>query len=306
MAGNSLALQPLPYPVAESVYPGVIQSLGLSDLSPEQRIERLKSIPSTEILEKVPPGFPMLAVVDGDTIPGVLSFAGLTAYTHTASPAFPQDHWCKEIFTGACSLDGMILGELALEPRKHGIGIAFADSLRRTFASRPTIADKVLKTYRISENIPDDDDDYVSVCRFASDLVFDATSAAWAESWQQRGRSYQYYFNEPNPWPGKWQGHATHVLDAAFLFQNFNEKLDESQRIIAKKMAIDVLEFVNGKGIKADFKKGSIPCVVYGDRNRADVDSRTGFRTALATVIKEESVSPDQLLDAWNAFFLGR
>lgn len=58
--------------------------------------------------------------------------------------------------------------------------------------------------------------------------------------------SHVYFFNERNPWDGPYKGQATHILDVAYLFQNFNHSLDERQEQVAEAFARDVLDFVTG------------------------------------------------------------
>lgn len=83
-----------------------------------------------------------------------------------------------------------------------------------------------------------------NILSFLTDVQFYVPAVTMPKAWP--GSSFVYHFNEPNPWPGPWQGLASHVLDVAFLFQNFNEFLSDEQRTISTKFAEDFIKFVHG------------------------------------------------------------
>ncbi|KAK5239916.1 hypothetical protein LTR40_014164, partial [Exophiala xenobiotica] len=61
------------------------------------------------------------------------------------------------------------------------------------------------------------------------------------------GRALLYHFNEPNPWDGPFKGESSHILDVAFLLQNFVEHLGAEQQKPSKKFGSDFIDFVNGE-----------------------------------------------------------
>ncbi|KAL4865049.1 hypothetical protein BDV12DRAFT_200513 [Aspergillus spectabilis] len=83
------------------------------------------------------------------------------------------------------------------------------------------------------------------------------------------GQAFIYQFNEPNTWDGPWKGHANHILDVAYLFQNFNEHLSEAQRAAAVQSAKNVIAFCNGNPPWAAFRweVGDQYSRVYGGRD---------------------------------------
>ena len=299
LGGTSLGIKQLPPFLPDAVvYPAVTASLGLSELSPEQRIEKLKTMPFEEILQKLPPGLPLIAVNDNEVLPPALTFENL-------SSAFPKDHWCKEMMVGDCALDANVFGFTVLEGKRKGIGKTFATSLKLSLKDNPAVAEALLKAYGIDENVANDDSDWIAIIKFASDITFDTTAAAMAEEWSTHSNSkvVRYYFNEGNGWPGAYKGHAVHILDAAFLFQTFNEKLDAKQVEIAKKMGRDVISFINGNGVRGDFEQNGISAVVYGKCEEPAVgDKRTGRRTFIQQIVEKQNASKDELLGAWLAF----
>ncbi|KAL2785114.1 hypothetical protein BJX66DRAFT_315462 [Aspergillus keveii] len=67
-------------------------------------------------------------------------------------------------------------------------------------------------------------------------------ASAWPIS-----RSYLYHFNEPNPWPGRWRGHPSHLTDLAFLWQNYDETLAPLSRRVSQLFSADLISFINGR-----------------------------------------------------------
>lgn len=84
-----------------------------------------------------------------------------------------------------------------------------------------------------------------SILKFVTDIGFYVPAICIAHSW--RGKAFVYHFNEPNPWEGPFKGFATHILDIAFLLQNYTEHLSEEQQESAREMARHVIGFVNGE-----------------------------------------------------------
>lgn len=58
--------------------------------------------------------------------------------------------------------------------------------------------------------------------------------------------AYVYYFNEGNPWDGPWKNRASHILDLAYLFQNFREFLTPTQQAVGLAFAEDIFKFCHG------------------------------------------------------------
>ena len=100
MSGTPLMMKPLPPVVADNIYQTVISVLGLRDLPVADRIAALSSTSSSEILSKLPPGLPFLAVLDGITLQEEVSFEKLRD-----SSKFSQ----KQLLIGSCGMDVCIL-----------------------------------------------------------------------------------------------------------------------------------------------------------------------------------------------------
>jgi carboxylesterase type B len=191
-----------------------------------------------------------------------------------------------------------------LGPRVTGIIKTFCDSINKTLGGN---GKKVLEAYEITPDLSDKEGLY-KILKFATDISFFAPVIALAQGWP--GKAYVYHFNERNPWEGEWKGEAGHVLDVAYLFQNFNEFLDEAQRQVAVQFASDFIKFVNEKTEWPTFgtKKGA---QVYGPSGKGFTSEyiegvtaeNSGRRTTIYDLAKH--IGLDALAGAWSAFFTG-
>lgn len=127
---------------------------------------------------------------------------------------------------------------------KKDIAASLAESMSSSLASHPEVAARLLSTYDINES-KTDDDAFINVLKFASDIYFQAPALAFATNFP--GDSFLLEFAEEKPWEGPFKGRSTHVLDVAFLFQSFNEHLSPTQLASAVRFAEDVVDFVNGE-----------------------------------------------------------
>lgn len=185
----------------------------------------------------------------------------------------------------------------------------FIDSITRNLAAHPGVADTILKTYGISTSLPKEEG-LIAILNFATDIGFAAPTQTYAKGWP--GDAYVYCFNEPNPWDGRWKGYASHVLDVAFVFQNFLEHLSDAQRESSRKFAADVIRFVNGKAPWTAFDEKSPSVRVYGPSVGKEVVQEVSLSkkelTRRRADIYEiaEKTGLDALSEAWGMFVAGR
>ena len=154
---------------------------------------------------------------------------------------------------------------MGLNGKMPNIAAKFVNSVQQTLAAHPKVASTLLSYYYITPTTGDDDA-ILSILRFASDISFYAPSRAFAQGWphSKDSKLFLYHFNEGIPWEGKFKGHAGHILDVAFLFQNYNEHLDEAQKKVARTYGEDFIEFVNGNDPWPPVESGSYGARVYG------------------------------------------
>jgi hypothetical protein len=205
---------------------------------------------------------------------------------------------------GDCQHDGTVFSFMGLSQRKPGIVSALTTSLSTNL---PTAAvEAVLQAYNIT-SIANDDDAMRSVLQFATDIAYVAPSLTYARSFP--GKSYYYHFNEPNPWDGAFKGCSTHMLDAAYLFQHFNEHLPFRAQVVAKAIGVDFVKFANGlePWMEYDDEKGQIR--TYGPGKVGVVEDKgwgDGRSDVLWKLSAEGKVDLDGLIGAWNMFVAGR
>lgn len=251
-------LQPIPQEVAEVAYSILTSIMGLDGLPPAEQVRALLEVPATQLSAKLAaaPPIPIAAVIDGDIIPSKTTYAGLSS-TDTLESIFPGAEWCKTILVGDGQLDGNIMAIAALAHRTDNLAASLRSCLRAEFPDRPDRVKAVLDAYGIDES----NTDVFPVLHFINDISFaypaKVTAQAWAGAGSRLGtRSFLTHFNMPNPWPGAWQGHATHSLDLAILLGNYNEFLGEGQRATSERMARDLLALAYGEEPFPPFSAG--------------------------------------------------
>ena len=195
-----------------------------------------------------------------------------------------------------------------LSSRIPGIATAFEQSLRQSLSSKTSSVDLILESYGINEPGISDEDSFIRVSRFGNDVCFFVPTASMAHGFP--GETFLYAFNEPNSWDGPSKGYASHVLDVAFLFQNYNEKLPPDQKKTALTFAGHVFAYMYGQKPWPVFTDDNPGSMIYeqqrgGCEYTADLhESRTGRSWNIFPIA--EQVGLDTLLDAWDGFIAGR
>lgn len=316
MSGTPLLMNPLPPAVAESTYAALTAAFNLSDVPPTSRPAALSAIPIPDLLAKAPPGLPLIFVHDGDdTVRHRPTHADLAA---SLGPGGAQTSWCKQVLAGYTPADASILTALIPTLQKEdGLAEAFMAAFRRALVQSggdAAVADKLFAAYGINEAGADAKKALRAVVALASDLLFRAGARAYVEKWPvaaaeaaggEGGKAWLYRFAFPNPWPGPWHGEASHIMDVALLFLNFEEALpgEGSYKEAARQWAERVLRFVAGEGPGWDggaqvgvFDAGGVEAVTREEEVRTD---------QLARVLREEGVGIDVVVGAWEGFMRG-
>jgi hypothetical protein len=195
--------------------------------------------------------------------------------------------------------------------RKSGIAESFSKSISASLLQFPSTAEALLVAYNITPNMADTAA-LRNILYFATDIGFMAPALTFAQGWS--GRSYLYHFNEANPWEGSWKGESSHILDVAFLFQNYNEFLSPAQKAVAVKFARDVIMFVNGMPPFPAFEVGREGAQTYGP-SRDNTSEACEYVQGLcegaleskSTILQlADEVGLDQLAAAWANFLTGK
>ncbi|KAI8725678.1 Carboxylesterase [Fusarium sp. LHS14.1] len=247
LAGAPPLMTPPPLETAELPYQQILKALGVEGSSPAERIQALKDASPEYLSAKIDKGMMFTPLVDGKLIPSQPTFDAIL----NGNPPWKNTS-CEAAFVGYAPLDASVLGIMGLFQRKQGVGAAFSAHVRSNLTHQLQVADKLLETYKIKDETSDDEA-LLSIIQFASDIGYRATAHALAKTFP--GESFLLQFSEPNPWQGPFKGHTTHVLDIAFLFQNYNEHLDSKQRASAVQFAQDVILFMHGHAPWDNFQK---------------------------------------------------
>lgn len=212
-------------------------------------------------------------------------------------------------FLANIGLQASIFGVIVNRSRDK-IATSFRESLTRSLGSAQK-AGQVLAAYFIAEDIPDDQA-FKAILSFANDIAFFVPVLNYGHCWS--GQAFIYQFNEPNTWNGAWKGHANHILDVVYLFQNYNEHLLDPQRRVAVQFAKDLIAFANGHPPWAVFKweTGDLNSRVYGGREAGTSGTVVTVpgperRTERADTILGlmTGIPADDLAQAWSAFMSG-
>ncbi|KAK4545632.1 hypothetical protein LTR36_002585 [Oleoguttula mirabilis] len=302
LSGTSLLLPPLPVEVAEQSYQSAIKTLGLTSATTQERIHALLTIDAGELSGKLR-ATPMLPTVD-DELP--LASHTFADFTTSGNISLPGVKWCESVMIGDCQFDGNIQG-LRLMHRKQGIASAFCQHMQKSFSTAET-TDRLLQAYSITPEL-DDDTAFFRVLEVANDVGFYAPTVSYAQLLSGDVKTYMYRFNEPNPWDGPWKGHSTHILDIAFLFQNFNEYFEPAQRGLAEGFAEDVFKFVYGEEPWQAWESDKKVAKVLGPGGKVgmadDEPENVGRRKALFELAEEIAGGMDHLAEAFNSFLRG-
>ncbi|KAK4948643.1 hypothetical protein LTR10_012647 [Elasticomyces elasticus] len=309
--GSALLVPPFPLEAYEGVYQQVLGVFGLENLSPEDRVQKLLSIPMEDIIGKMPPNIPFLPTIDGDIIPVRPSYA---AIADPKDETMPAKHWLDGLAIGDGQFDGSVMGFM-LGHRKANILQTFPESIKNSLSSSPQVAEKLLEAYGFTGPAAAKGDEaaFVNFLQFATDIGYYAATTSFARGWPENKKIFTWFFNEPNPWSGPFQGRTTHVLDVVFLFQNFNDKLPAEQRAAAEGFAVDLMKFVSGQEPWPAYSPAHKTAKVFGPSKGESapvtkvVDDAEGPETKRGLVILElgKEVGFDKLAEVFGRFQMG-
>lgn len=144
-----------------------------------------------------------------------------------------------------------------LGPGADHVGKKFRTVLDQSLVDQPDAKAALLNAYDAGQ-----DGGNFSFLQFAHDVVQLSATRLIANRWP--GPAYVFHFNEPNPWEGRFKGVASHLLDTAFLFQNYEEYLDEEQASTGRTFGLHLIKFVSGGDPFGAFSTGSGKVQVYG------------------------------------------
>jgi len=247
MAGTSILMGPQPIQFHDALYPAFLGALGIDvSLPVDEKVRLLKAIPE-EKWPTVPPNLPSRPVMDGSFIPEIPSFKGLQDVSHTVG----KPSWLESAVFTDCKDDVTFL-KVDAHSKGHILRFGFSKhkDIAATFASflkanLPTeLAARLLSGYGIVPHI-DDADALTRILDIFSAVTFYAPAVVYSKAFE--GRSYLLHFDQKNSFSGPLIGRASHILDAAYLFQNYNSYLNPDEVVVAEEFGKRVITFINGK-----------------------------------------------------------
>ncbi|KAJ5611260.1 hypothetical protein N7510_007979 [Penicillium lagena] len=239
LSGSFFLIRARLYEAHEGNYQQVIAALGLSDATPEKRLKALLETPVQDLVAKIPPSALTAPAIDGDIVHSDVSFEEVGKQDSNLPCG---KSWCQDLMLGDAGQDASILA-FTMPYLKNNCAKRLISALHIALASHPAEVERLLATYGIKEDTPDDDA-LPSVLNYINDIGFFAPVLTLARGW--RGNAHIYYFNEGNPWNGQWKGQANHILDSAYLFQNFSEFMTPAQQAVGVSFAEDFFKFCHG------------------------------------------------------------
>lgn len=323
LSGQCLAVRPLPSEVHEELYASAVQTLGLDQVPRHERIARMQNLSDEQL--GIISGLPSRPIVDGDICRIEPSYQAIEG----GMPLELHRGWCKDIFIGNCLFDvGPSLSPAIASPRTGlnsrsllAQGSIFAGALEHrkchiadTFArhlttSLPRCAESVIATLLSGYHVTKENTDegaFEGVLHLANDIMFEAPTLAIARSWSrapETGSAYVYQFNQPNPWPGRWEGQPSHVIDLTLLLQNYIDFLPSECKEVGREYATKLLQFVSGMAPWQAFdgptreNDDGFKLKSFGNVNRDG-------RKHIGPLMKE--LGGDRLLEILEVFIAGR
>ncbi|KAG8631488.1 hypothetical protein KVT40_000628 [Elsinoe batatas] len=264
MSGTDVAVKGVPPFVGEMIWNKAVEVLELKG-SGEEKVKQLLAMEGLDMLGKAGMAVQTMPIVDGEVIK-----TGTTYEMLQQQGTIPGTKWCEAFMIGDCGFDGNIMF-LHLGRHKQGIASKFIANAEKTLSAGS--AKRLVDIYGLDPST-EDEKAFLQVLRFANDIAFYAPTKAYASHFAAAGKdTFVYRFNAPNPWPGQFHGEATHILDIAYLFQNFNEVLPSNkEREVARRMAEVFIDFTVGKAPVEKRTKEGGKAIVFGKESVDVVD----------------------------------
>ncbi|KAI5799832.1 Alpha/Beta hydrolase protein [Geopyxis carbonaria] len=243
MGGQAVLMPPQPLIVHDETYSSLVEGLELEDLTGHDRIQKLKNLPAEQITAQFKAWTSPKAVLDGEWFHEAVRASIVQDPDDRTQPG--KLNWCESMMIGDCGSDGNILF-FDLQAHKAGIQSKFSSALCRCLRDKAAVVTRMLDSYGIAPPASEDAA-FMALHELLNDVAFYAPTVMKAQGWPRNKNCYLYHFNVPNVWPGPLKGEANHILDIAYMFQNYNEHLPPEGVAVAREFAAKVIAFVNGE-----------------------------------------------------------
>jgi len=107
-------------------------------------------------------------------------------------------------------------------------------------------AQHLLSTFKVSKD-NDKKQTLDSATKFFTVNGFVRPAIDYAKAWPDSSKVYLWAFNQGNPFPGIYQGAATHTVDALYQFQHVRDKFPtQEDKDIGDDFALTLVDFAHG------------------------------------------------------------
>ncbi|EUC50880.1 hypothetical protein COCMIDRAFT_80737 [Bipolaris oryzae ATCC 44560] len=208
----------------------------------ESRRRALLDMDAEELAQKMPMFQQWTAAVDNEFFTARVTIESvMDGKSNVHKPS-----WCKEIVIGDTGHDGTVLKGRVLDP-PNALG-----RLKQACAKYLTASEtqRLLAAYKLERPLPKEQE-AERLLDLVGDLRFHLAALSAYRGWKDASpprRASRYHFHVPNPIDGPFKGLSSHELDVAYLFNNFEEHLDEHNKSVARAMQDRFIRWANGEG----------------------------------------------------------
>ncbi|KAE8450077.1 hypothetical protein EG329_006858 [Mollisiaceae sp. DMI_Dod_QoI] len=228
MSGSAPVLGPLPASLFDKAWKDMCESLTVSDLSIEAKLEKLRSLDPMDILKtytKAPMG-PMSCGV----------YLPLKWDMYVKQP----ETRCKSLILGDVGSDGMIVDNISKEVTQS----RFLHHMETIFSSAAD-ADTFLAYFGLKKEEMTNEQYRDALRFFFSVMLFQYPNLNIARNFG--GKAYLYHFEQRSVFEGFTKGWSYHGQCATYMYQNKNELLPDDHVRTAEEMGRLWTAFATGK-----------------------------------------------------------
>jgi len=162
-------------------------------------------------------------------------------------------------------------------------------------------AETLLSAYGLVPEL-EDNDALDRILDIFSAVVFYVPAQIYSKAFQ--GRSYLLHFDQKNSFDGPLHGRASHILDVAYLFQNFNEHLTSTEVQVAEIFTEKMIAFIAGQKPWKNYDEAGT-AFILGDglAQELSFSEYKGRKTVIWKIVEE--VGADKLISVLFAYMSG-
>ncbi|CAI6279739.1 unnamed protein product [Periconia digitata] len=241
MSGEASLRTPRDKEWHDDMYRDQLKFLGLDKVDVNERKARLTGLDVEVLGNKLPLAQHFSACIENEFLQGDFRLGSI----RDGSSKHHKPDWCKEFVVGDTAHDGTVLKARVLDtPDPFAV---LKSACTKYLSSSETSS--LFAAYNIPA--PSPAQHYRNLLELASELRFYVPALTAYSGWKTAVPSRycrRYHFHAQNPVEGLFTGLASHEFDVALLLNNYEFALDNAKAEVAKQMADQWIQFVNGRG----------------------------------------------------------